>query len=122
MPILDPGFVAEYGSAMTSAASYPAETNYPDLARKAHRTLEPLHALTYFSPEPGERYTALGIKGGMRGYFASRAAAFGRVPADVRPVKLQLIGNYGLKVWWSDGHHTGIYTFEALRGGSGRKA
>ena len=45
----------------------------------------------------------------------------GRVPQDVRPVKLQLIGNYGLKVWWSDGHHTGIYTFEALRGGLGRK-
>jgi hypothetical protein len=54
-----------------------------DLARKAHKTLEPLHVLTYFAPEPGERYTALGIKGGMRGYFASRSAPLGRVPADV---------------------------------------
>ncbi|MGH7590230.1 MAG: DUF971 domain-containing protein, partial [Gemmatimonadales bacterium] len=44
----------------------------------------------------------------------------GRVPEDVRPVKLQLIGNYGLKIWWSDGHHTGIYTFEALERGLGR--
>jgi ATP-binding protein involved in chromosome partitioning len=44
----------------------------------------------------------------------------GGVPEDVRAVKLQLIGNYGLKVWWSDGHHTGIYTFEALHGGLGR--
>ncbi|MGH7591165.1 MAG: DUF971 domain-containing protein [Gemmatimonadales bacterium] len=43
----------------------------------------------------------------------------GRVPDDVRPVKLQLIGNYGLKIWWSDGHHTGIYTFEALERGLG---
>ena len=42
-----------------------------------------------------------------------------RVPADVRPTRLQLIGNYGLKVWWSDGHHTGIYTFEALNQGLG---
>jgi hypothetical protein len=54
-----------------------------ELARKAHKTLEPLHVLTYFAPEPGERYTALGIKGSMRGYFASRGAALGRVPAEV---------------------------------------
>jgi hypothetical protein len=53
------------------------------LARKAHRTLEPLHVITYFAPEPGQRYLELGIKGGMRGYFASRSAALGRVPAEV---------------------------------------
>jgi hypothetical protein len=54
-----------------------------ELARKAYKTLEPLHVVTYFAPEPGERYVALGIKGGMRGYFASRGAALGRVPAEV---------------------------------------
>ncbi|HEX3823942.1 MAG TPA: hypothetical protein VHV79_05730 [Mycobacteriales bacterium] len=53
------------------------------LARKAHRTLEPLHVIGYFSPEPGERYASLGIKGGMRGYFASRSAALGVVPLEV---------------------------------------
>src|SRR3954454_5371402 len=53
------------------------------LARTAHRYLEPVHTLVYFSPENGERYTALGIKGGMRGYFASRSAPLGRVPAEV---------------------------------------
>ncbi|MDQ3426247.1 MAG: DUF971 domain-containing protein [Gemmatimonadota bacterium] len=37
------------------------------------------------------------------------------VPADVRPVSLALVGAYGLKVQWSDGHSTGIYTFEQLR-------
>src|SRR3954447_2203219 len=52
-------------------------------ARAAHRYLEPLHTLVYFVPEGGERYAALGIKGGMRGYFASRSAAFGQVPAEV---------------------------------------
>ena len=36
------------------------------------------------------------------------------VPADVRPQTLELVGAYGLKVHWSDGHSTGIYTFEAL--------
>jgi DUF971 family protein len=37
------------------------------------------------------------------------------VPADVRPVELEQVGNYGLRVQWSDGHGTGIYTFERLR-------
>ena len=53
------------------------------LARSAHRYLEPLHTLVYFVPENGERYTALGIKGGMRGYFASRGAPLGIAPAEV---------------------------------------
>lgn len=37
------------------------------------------------------------------------------VPADIRPVVLSLVGGYGLKVHWSDGHATGIYTFKHLR-------
>jgi hypothetical protein len=70
---------------MTSAVDGAAGTDTDPrvYARKAHRTLEPLHVVTYFAPEPGEHYTALGIKGGMRGYFASRSAALGRVPAEV---------------------------------------
>ncbi len=38
----------------------------------------------------------------------------GAVPSDVRPVRLSLVGAYGLRVDWSDGHGTGIYTFERL--------
>lgn len=37
------------------------------------------------------------------------------VPADVRPVSLSLVGAYGLRIQWSDGHATGIYTFDQLR-------
>ena len=37
------------------------------------------------------------------------------VPPDVRPVSLALVGGYGLRIQWSDGHGTGIYTFEQLR-------
>ncbi|HEX3927999.1 MAG TPA: DUF971 domain-containing protein [Gemmatimonadales bacterium] len=37
------------------------------------------------------------------------------VPMDVRPVAIDLVGAYGLRVHWSDGHATGIYTFQALR-------
>jgi ATP-binding protein involved in chromosome partitioning len=36
------------------------------------------------------------------------------VAPDVRPVSIGLVGSYGLKVSWSDGHGTGIYTFEKL--------
>lgn len=36
------------------------------------------------------------------------------VPADVRPVGVEFAGNYGLKIGWSDGHHSGIYTWDHL--------
>jgi ATP-binding protein involved in chromosome partitioning len=36
------------------------------------------------------------------------------VPADIRPLSVALVGTYGLRVQWSDGHGTGIYTFERL--------
>jgi hypothetical protein len=58
-------------------------TDEQPLARRAHKVLEPLHTPIYFVPEGGERYAALGIKGGMRGYFASRSAPLGVVPAEV---------------------------------------
>ncbi len=54
----------------------------PLLARKMWRTLEPYHGLIYFAPEADEAYAALGIEG-QAGYFASRAAAMGPVPAEV---------------------------------------
>ena len=37
------------------------------------------------------------------------------VPEDIRPLRLHLVGAYGLKIDWSDGHNTGIYTFDLLR-------
>jgi hypothetical protein len=55
----------------------------PVVARKAHRTLEPLHAIIYFAPEAGAAYAALGSQDHLTGYFASRAAALGPVPAEV---------------------------------------
>jgi ATP-binding protein involved in chromosome partitioning len=36
------------------------------------------------------------------------------LPADIRPLSVALVGAYGLRVAWSDGHGTGIYTFEHL--------
>ncbi len=55
----------------------------PLLARKTWRTAEPLHAFIYFVPEADERYVAAGLEPGQMGYFASRGAALGPVPAEV---------------------------------------
>ena len=54
-----------------------------ELALKAHRTLEPLHAIAYFAPEPTERYAELGLRGQMRSYFPSRAAPLGRASREL---------------------------------------
>jgi hypothetical protein len=53
----------------------------PLVARRTWRTLEPIHGMIYFAPEAAERYAGLGLRGRM-GYFASRAAALGPVPAE----------------------------------------
>lgn len=37
------------------------------------------------------------------------------VSDDIRPVRLGKVGNYGLSVQWSDGHSTGVYTYEYLK-------
>jgi len=37
------------------------------------------------------------------------------VPADLRQSDLAMVGNYAITMRFSDGHHTGIYTFEYLR-------
>jgi len=55
----------------------------PVVARKTWRTLEPVHGMIYFAPEGQAAYTAAGLRGNRMGYFASRAAAMGPVPAEV---------------------------------------
>ena len=37
------------------------------------------------------------------------------VPSDVRADAVELVGAYGVRFRWSDGHATGIYTFKGLR-------
>lgn len=37
------------------------------------------------------------------------------VAADIHPLKLSSVGRYGVRIDWSDGHGTGIYTFKWLR-------
>jgi DUF971 family protein len=37
------------------------------------------------------------------------------VPSDISPASIALVGAYGLRISWSDGHDTGIYGFQQLR-------
>ena len=37
------------------------------------------------------------------------------VPDDVKPLGVSLVGRYAIHVQWSDGHGSGIYSFEFLR-------
>lgn len=37
------------------------------------------------------------------------------VPLDVRPIRVSPVGHYAIAIQWSDGHDTGIYSFEWLR-------
>ncbi|TWT60396.1 DUF971 domain-containing protein [Rubinisphaera italica] len=46
---------------------------------------------------------------GVRTYFVDDA------PEDIQPEKMELIGNYAVKILWSDGHTTGLYTWEYLK-------
>jgi hypothetical protein len=55
----------------------------PVVARQTWRTLEPVHGMTYFVPETADAFVAAGLRPGLMGYFASRAAAMGPVPAEV---------------------------------------
>jgi DUF971 family protein len=43
----------------------------------------------------------------------------GSIPADIRPTQLQPVGNYAVQIFWSDGHDSGIYTWQTLRKLSG---
>ncbi len=46
----------------------------PAVARRLWTLYEPYHAVTYFSERVGEAWTAAGVSGFWRGYFAGRAA------------------------------------------------
>jgi hypothetical protein len=55
----------------------------PAQGRSAFQAAEPIHAMIYFTPHFLPAYEAVGLRGRRMGYFASRAAAMGPVPADV---------------------------------------
>lgn len=55
----------------------------PASARLLWRLIEPVHAVTYFAPEPIGELRKAGYRGFWMGYFASRAAPLGPVGPEV---------------------------------------
>lgn len=37
------------------------------------------------------------------------------IPDDIRPLRIEPVGNYAIKITWSDGHDSGLYTWDTLR-------
>lgn len=37
------------------------------------------------------------------------------IPGDIHPQEIVPVGNYAIHISWSDGHTTGIYSFDLLR-------
>jgi DUF971 family protein len=37
------------------------------------------------------------------------------IPPDIRPDRIEAVGNYAIRFVWSDGHDTGLYTWQTLR-------
>jgi ATP-binding protein involved in chromosome partitioning len=48
-------------------------------------------------------------------WTGERRLAAGSVPDDVKLLDVRPVGRYGYQLFWSDGHSTGIYTFDRLR-------
>ena len=38
------------------------------------------------------------------------------IPADITIEKMEPVGGYAIRIHWSDGHSSGLYTWERLRG------
>ena len=36
------------------------------------------------------------------------------IPDDVHPAGIEPVGRYAIQIYWSDGHSTGLYTWERL--------
>jgi hypothetical protein len=74
------------------------------LAARANRAIDTLHAFIYFVPEAEEEWVAVGLRPGRMGYFASRSAPMGAVPAGVTAAtfynfKPELVAKYVPRAW-----------------------
>ena len=61
----------------------------------------------------GSLVTLVGTEGSQSG--GNSVAPSSMIDPAVRPVKIEPVGRYALRIRWSDGHDTGIYDFQMLR-------
>jgi hypothetical protein len=55
----------------------------PQLARRFFDRFEPVHGVTYFTPEARAAFDGLGYRGFWMGYFAARSAPLGVLPTEI---------------------------------------
>ena len=48
-------------------------------------------------------------------FTGERKIVHGSIPSSIERANVTAVGNYALGFAWSDGHDSGIYTFEYLR-------
>jgi DUF971 family protein len=51
----------------------------------------------------------------MEEFTGERKVAHGSIPSSLERASVEPVGNYALQFGWSDGHKSGIYTFDYLR-------
>jgi DUF971 family protein len=44
-----------------------------------------------------------------------RLPVLGKEGGELRPVQIGVVGRYAVSIQWSDGHDTGIYSYQTLR-------
>lgn len=48
-------------------------------------------------------------------WTGERTVKMAEIPREIRPTSWHLVGKYALSIGFSDGHDTGIYSFDLLR-------
>lgn len=48
-------------------------------------------------------------------WSGDRMVKLENIPKDVKPKKIDSVGNYAIKITWNDGHDSGIYSFQSLK-------
>ena len=52
---------------------------------------------------------------GAPGAFSRAPIDVPKIPDGVKPIRFGQVGRYAITISWSDGHSTGIYSYEYLR-------
>ncbi len=48
-------------------------------------------------------------------WTGKRTLDVSKIPPDIRIAAMSLVGNYAIKIVWSDGHDTGLFSWKRLR-------
>lgn len=81
-------------------------------AREIHITWADAHRTVYTNKALREACPCAGCVNELTGQRTLDPAS---VRADIRAEAIELVGRYAVRIRWSDGHGSGIFTFRMLR-------